>query len=241
MRPDGGVRDVRMRAYAVRGKGMVGPRLVGTSQDVTAEHEARDLLAASEARYRDLALHDSLTGLAKRELFNDRLEHLLRRRGPVEPTAVIMIDLDDFKSINDTLGHAAGDELLAEVASRLMRCTRPEDTVARLGGDEFSVLMKTDDPEIATELGRRIAERSAPWRFAGRTRHQDGESSPPRRATVSSARVHRISRRATSVSSSSPAACPSVSLMLLKSSRSIMIQPPARPARDGGAVARGDH
>ena len=170
VRPDGGVRDVRMKAYAVRGTGVVGPRLVGTSHDVTAEHEARDLLAASEARYRDLALHDPLTGLANRGLFNDRLEHLLRRRGPVKPAAVIMIDLDDFKSINDTLGHAAGDELLTEVASRLLRCTRPEDTVARLGGDEFSVLMTSDDPQGRHRVGSAYcAQRSAvPYDLAGK-------------------------------------------------------------------------
>jgi diguanylate cyclase (GGDEF)-like protein/PAS domain S-box-containing protein len=169
VRPDGGVREVRMQAYAVRGTGVVGPRLVGTSHDVTAEHEARDLLAASEARYRDLALHDPLTGLANRGLFNDRLEHLLCRRAPIEPAAVIMVDLDNFKGINDTLGHAAGDQLLTEVAIRLIGCTRPEDTVARLGGDEFSVLMTSDSPQVATQLGQRIAATlSRPFDLAGK-------------------------------------------------------------------------
>jgi diguanylate cyclase (GGDEF)-like protein/PAS domain S-box-containing protein len=172
VRPDGGVRDVRMRAYAVRGTEVVGPRLVGTSHDVTAEHEARDQLAASEARYRDLALHDPLTRLANRGLFNDRLEHLLCRRAPVDPAAVIMVDLDDFKGINDTLGHVAGDKLLTEVASRLMRCTRPEDTVARLGGDEFSVLTTSKNPQIATQLGQRIAAMlSRPFDLAGKVTH----------------------------------------------------------------------
>jgi diguanylate cyclase (GGDEF)-like protein len=172
VRPDGGVRDVRMQAYAVRGTEVVGPRLVGTSHDVTAEREARDLLAASEARYRDLALHDPLTGLANRGLFNDRLEHLLSRRAPAEPAGVIMVDLDDFKGTNDTLGHAAGDKLLTEVAGRLMRCTRPEDTVARLGGDEFSVLMTSDNPQVATELGQRIAAvLSRPFDLGGKITH----------------------------------------------------------------------
>jgi diguanylate cyclase (GGDEF)-like protein len=93
----------------------------------------RDLLAA---RLTEQAYHDSLTGLANRALFMNRLTELLAT-GPV---TVFLIDLDDFKPVNDSLGHATGDQLLVEVASRLRRCVRAEDTVARLGGDEFAVL-----------------------------------------------------------------------------------------------------
>jgi diguanylate cyclase (GGDEF)-like protein/PAS domain S-box-containing protein len=170
VRPDGEVRAVRAKAYVVPARQGVGTRIVCTCSDVTSEHEARDLLAASEARYRKLALRDPLTGLANRALFNERLAHLLARRGPVSPAAVIMIDLDGFKRINDTLGHGAGDELLTEVAHRLLRSTRPEDTVARLGGDEFCVVMTSYEAEVVANCGERIAAAlKRPYEVAGVT------------------------------------------------------------------------
>jgi diguanylate cyclase (GGDEF)-like protein len=101
-----------------------------------------DLLRESEALFRHLALHDALTGLATRTLLQDRLDVALesaKRRGT--GLAVLMVDLDNFKEINDTYGHPAGDEVLRVTASRLLRCVRKEDTVARLGGDEFVVLL----------------------------------------------------------------------------------------------------
>ena len=89
------------------------------------------------------AFHDSLTALANRALFTDRLDHAMCRPG-VDPDsiAVLFLDLDGFKTINDSLGHASGDLLLTEVAERLRTCVRPGDTVARLGGDEFAVLVE---------------------------------------------------------------------------------------------------
>lgn len=89
------------------------------------------------------AFHDTLTGLPNRSLFHDRLEQALaRQERDLKPLAVLLVDLDDFKTVNDSLGHAAGDELLKFVASSLRQSLRPGDTAARLGGDEFAVLVE---------------------------------------------------------------------------------------------------
>ncbi len=98
---------------------------------------------ALEEKLRQLAFHDPLTLLANRSLFRDRVQHALTltQRGPTA-VAVLFLDLDNFKNINDSLGHEAGDRLLQEVAERLIRNTRSSDTVARLGGDEFAVLIE---------------------------------------------------------------------------------------------------
>ena len=101
------------------------------------------------------AYHDPLTSLANRTLFTDKVrETLATNRGQV---AVLFIDLDDFKTVNDSLGHAAGDELLVSVASRLRACLRPEDVVARLGGDEFAVMV--EDSHDAEDAATRVAQR----------------------------------------------------------------------------------
>ena len=103
-----------------------------------------------EEELRHQAFHDSLTGLANRALFIDRLEHALSLslRGP-RPLAVLFIDLDDFKTINDSLGHGEGDAILVSVAERLRGALRTSDTLARMGGDEFAVLV--EDPSMAVE------------------------------------------------------------------------------------------
>jgi diguanylate cyclase (GGDEF)-like protein/PAS domain S-box-containing protein len=104
------------------------------------------------------AFHDPLTGLANQALFRDRVDHAatrLQRHGG--QLAVLFIDLDDFKTVNDSLGHSAGDDLLRIVSERLTKCLRHGDTAARLGGDEFAVLIDDlDDPQLANEIAERI-------------------------------------------------------------------------------------
>ncbi len=104
------------------------------------------------------AFHDPLTDLPNRALFLDRVEHALARRQP-NPIAVLFVDLDDFKMVNDTLGHAAGDQFLLEVRTRLQSCARAEDTLARLGGDEFTLLVEsTHGLSEAIVIAERIQE-----------------------------------------------------------------------------------
>lgn len=111
-----------------------------------------------QARLRYTALHDALTGLPNRALFVDRLSLTMARlrRRPDRQFATIFLDLDGFKSVNDRLGHAAGDRLLVEIAARLVGCLRPQDTVARFGGDEFAMLL---DESGGLEEIHRIAGR----------------------------------------------------------------------------------
>jgi diguanylate cyclase (GGDEF)-like protein len=153
------------RPYGVIGAGSRGTREF-TQEDVNFMQAIANVLAnaierrRTEEQTQHEALHDSLTGLANRSLFLDRLQHALsvaaRRRTPL---AVLFLDLDQFKLVNDSLGHAAGDELLAAVAPRLEQALRPGDTVARFGGDEFAVLAEDVRNERgATRIAERIAE-----------------------------------------------------------------------------------
>jgi len=124
--------------------------LVLNTRDVTER-------VALEAELRRLAWHDSLTGLANRAQFVHRLNTAIERRSPDHvPLAVGFLDLDDFKSINDTLGHGAGDTLLCEVGQRLEGCVRPGDTVARFGGDEFALLLDSAGQEVAERIAQKI-------------------------------------------------------------------------------------
>ena len=124
-------------------------------------------------RLRDDALHDALTGLPNRTLFLDRLTWSLRRArrsGGRGSSAVLFLDLDRFKVVNDSLGHQAGDQLLEAVARGSTRALRPGDTVARLGGDEFTVLLEDiAEPREATIVAERVQEAlGEPFAIAGR-------------------------------------------------------------------------
>ena len=126
----------------------------GTATDITDEVEA-------QARASHLALHDALTELPNRVLFSDRLNVALHgNRHGAPSVAVLCLDLDHFKEVNDTLGHSAGDNLLKQVAGRLQGCIRQGDTVARLGGDEFAIIQTGGDQPIhaAELLSNRIVQ-----------------------------------------------------------------------------------
>ena len=121
---------------------------VATYEDVTERQQA-------EAKIMHMARHDALTNLPNRLLFREKMEHALKRG---EQLAVLFIDLDRFKGVNDTLGHPVGDALLCAVTQRLQMAVRGTDTVARLGGDEFAIIQMGGRPTDATELAVRIIE-----------------------------------------------------------------------------------
>ena len=137
--------------------------VVVTTRDVTAQKQL-------QAQLQHNAFHDALTGLANRALFADRLEHALARTDRLAtPVAVLFVDLDDFKAVNDGAGHSAGDELLVAVADRLRGVLRPSDTIARLGGDEFAVLIEdgADPARTAATADRLLSALSEPFAAGG--------------------------------------------------------------------------
>ncbi len=116
-------------------------------------------LTAREQQLSHQALHDPLTGLANRRLFSDRVEHALNRsRRTGDLSAVLFIDLDDFKTVNDSLGHGRGDDLLVAVGRRIADALQPSDTAARFGGDEFAVLVERVDEARALATANRILD-----------------------------------------------------------------------------------
>jgi diguanylate cyclase (GGDEF)-like protein len=140
------------------GLNMLAEELQATHHELERRVHQRTLaLAAATDELQRLVLHDPLTDLPNRRLLNDRIEHALaklgRRQGRL---AVMFVDVDRFKTFNDSLGHSAGDQLLIHVGRQLRQCLKPGDTVARLGGDEFAVLCE-DLPDA--EEAERIAER----------------------------------------------------------------------------------
>ena len=161
---DGSWHTLDITATDLRNEASVGG-VVLNARDVTDRKEL-------EGELRFQALHDGLTGLANRALFSDRVSHALQRRSDrPDLVAVLYIDLDDFKTINDSQGHAAGDAMLVEVANRLRQCIRTADTPARLGGDEFAVLLEEIYTQEQVEaLAQRVMESLAePFVFDGKT------------------------------------------------------------------------
>jgi len=174
-----------MAAPVLQGTTVVGSVVIA-SDDPDRSYSARDqqsLLALAEhtslalnhARALDdvahEAFHDSLTGMPNRALFLDRLSFAVGRASRSgNPVGVLFIDIDDFKTINDSLGHRAGDELLQAVAARLEACLRPSDTIARLGGDEFAVLIEEieDTADAAKAASRMLDSLADPIAIEGR-------------------------------------------------------------------------
>jgi diguanylate cyclase (GGDEF)-like protein len=123
---------------------------IGVARDVTALRQA-------EEKLRFLAHHDPLTGLTNRSLLNDRLDSALHAAHRHQSRlALLFLDINDFKDINDTHGHAVGDRVLCTIARRLERCVRETDTVARMGGDEFIVLLT--DIQSADAVSRKVEQ-----------------------------------------------------------------------------------
>jgi diguanylate cyclase (GGDEF)-like protein/PAS domain S-box-containing protein len=155
---DGTWRWVLLRGTAVRDAQGKATRMAGSQTDVTERKEAEEKLLHD-------ALHDALTGLANRSLFMDRLRQAMafQQRKPDLRFAVLFLDVDRFKNINESLGHAMGDRLLVSVGKRLLGCIRPGDTVARLGGDEFALLLEDyGAPEDPARCAERIQTELAP-------------------------------------------------------------------------------
>ncbi len=159
---EGGFIDVQATSHEIDFEG-ADAALVAI-QDVTERHRLEGQL-----RYR--AFHDALTQLANRSLFADRVEHAIARQVRSESSvAVIVLDLDGFKTINDSLGHTAGDKLLVAAAQRLQNQLRPGDTAARLGGDEFAILLEdvVELDEVAALAERLLEVFGEPYAVAGK-------------------------------------------------------------------------
>lgn len=161
---DGNYRWVLGRGMAIRDKKNRATRVAGSFTDITRHKNMEKQLALR-------AFYDPLTGLPNRPHFMESLARCFEklRRNPGVRFAIMFLDLDRFKYVNDHWGHGAGDDLLVQLGQRLRSCVRPNDTVARMGGDEFTVLLEDlDDPAEATEVADRILDAlRIPFRVGG--------------------------------------------------------------------------
>jgi diguanylate cyclase (GGDEF)-like protein/PAS domain S-box-containing protein len=160
---DGRTVEVDVTAHRLMFEGRAA--MLSALQDVTERN-------ALERELRHRAFHDSLTELANRSLFANRLEHArARQRRTDMSVAVIVLDIDAFKTVNDSLGHSVGDELLIAAGERLREAVRPGDTVARLGGDEFAILIENapDIDQLTHHAERLLACLNEPFELAGKT------------------------------------------------------------------------
>jgi diguanylate cyclase (GGDEF)-like protein/PAS domain S-box-containing protein len=184
--PDGAIRQMESRGGVIRDKEGRVARVVVVSNDITERKQA-------EEQIHQLVFYDSLTGLPNRRMLNDRLRQAMaatKRRGRYG--ALMFLDLDDFKPINDDYGHGVGDQLLSEAARRIAGCIRGVDTVARFGGDEFVVLLSDLDPTwtdsaadarmVAEKIRARLAE---PYLLVVRRHEPEAEFEIERRCTAS--------------------------------------------------------
>jgi diguanylate cyclase (GGDEF)-like protein/PAS domain S-box-containing protein len=163
VRPDGEVRWVHRRGEVVHSESRQALRMIGTIHDITERKALEERLA-----YR--ASHDPLTGMLNRQALQDHLESVLdEKHRSGELLAILFLDLDNFKVVNDSLGHAVGDQLLVSVSLRLKQCMRSEIVAARLGGDEFIIVLEgISDTSEAEGVARRILRRlSEPFTLEG--------------------------------------------------------------------------
>jgi len=163
VRPDGSIRTIQSQGEVLLDGSGRPVSLIGTSQDVTERRKREEII-------KHQAYHDTLTDLPNRQLFMNFLTlELSQARRNGKKLALLFLDLDGFKQINDRLGHSSGDRLLQEVAQRLKGCIRVSDTVARLGGDEFTVLMPdlTQTDDVGIVLNKILGVFDAPFMLNG--------------------------------------------------------------------------
>ena len=171
-RGDGGYAEVYDRGYILRDDAGRPVRLVGAMQDITDRKRSAAALMESQSRLRWGATHDALTGVANRTLFNEALAAAIEQAARNERcVGLLELDVDEFKNVNDTLGHAAGDALLRTLVGRLSELLRHGDTLARLGGDEFAIVLPDLAPGEGVDavVGRILERMREPFTFEGHT------------------------------------------------------------------------
>jgi diguanylate cyclase (GGDEF)-like protein/PAS domain S-box-containing protein len=171
-RADGDYADVYDRGYILRDDEGQPVRLVGAMQDVTDRKRADAALRDSQSQLRWGATHDALTGVANRTLFQETLGAAIDRAAKAgHHVGLIELDVDEFKSVNDKLGHAAGDAVLRTLVSRIREGLRPDDVLARLGGDEFAIVLPDlrHPADVDEVVGRILTRMRAPFLFEGHT------------------------------------------------------------------------